>query len=553
MNSIRKSFTNALTPVGIIGAVGGFIADVLAPLGNFAPWVAILSLIAALMAIAAFLRLRRRQGPAAWDSPVAGGVAITLSSTVIFTVWSVIFAAGPERGYLAENIDPIAQFQADLLNLQEDVTVIRETTEASATQVVAVATQVQDVSTGVEEVSTDVEEVSTDVEAIATAQAQGFEEIQESFAALQAGEGSIVSNPTTPQEWYSNARLYQLRGDTLNALRAYEGYFAFDLEYVDPYLEYSALLRTTEGITRAREAMSELQRAHPDNPAPELALTLLLDTPQERAEQLGLLAERLPQFGPAFYYLGEAYTQALAANATNDLLQKQSMAYETLAELEEQQLFSRYFIDKAMAEEHLATARNQLSSFQTARDVYGNVDIQVYYNYNGVEFFIIMPELATAQKLLFGIDEPQPTTDAGRSPNGLVNSHIGPMLLPEGEHIFTVQFVDANRASSEVYSKPFRVDPIAVRYAQLPMDFSTNTIPATFILGILGATEAETELYTYHYSIDNDSLSETTSGAAIAASINATGLTPGEHMLYVQGTAADGTQTEVVQFPFTIQ
>jgi hypothetical protein len=87
-----------------------------------------------------FLSLRRKQGALAWDSPVAGGLLIAAASTLIFGGWSIIFAAGPEKGYLAENVAPIAEMQAQLLNLQEDVTLIKETTGDTATQVAAIAT-----------------------------------------------------------------------------------------------------------------------------------------------------------------------------------------------------------------------------------------------------------------------------------------------------------------------------------------------------------------------------------------------------------------------------
>jgi hypothetical protein len=45
MEPLRKAVTRAATPVCIIGAVGGFIGDIVAPLGNFAPWVALVSLV----------------------------------------------------------------------------------------------------------------------------------------------------------------------------------------------------------------------------------------------------------------------------------------------------------------------------------------------------------------------------------------------------------------------------------------------------------------------------------------------------------------------------
>jgi hypothetical protein len=216
---------------------------------------------------------------------------------------------------------------------------------------------------------------------------------------------------------------------------------------------------------------------------------------------------------------------------------------------EQQQGFSRYFIDKAIADDHLQTAQTQLATFATARDAFADLKIQIYYNYNGVEFFIITPEVGSAQQFLFSIDDPQPKTETGRQ-SGFVKSYVGPIAVPEGDHTFYLQIVDANGTPSEVYSQPFRVDPIAVRIAQQPTDFSTNTIPVVFVVGILGSTGAEP--YNYRYSVDDDSLSESHSGFSIT-NFTVEGLTPGDHTLYIQATAEDGTQTGVVEFPFTLE
>ena len=87
---------------------------------------------------------------------------------------------------------------------------------------------------------------------------------------------------------------------------------------------------------------------------------------------------------------------------------------------------------------------------------------------------------------------------------------------------------------------------------QLPTDFSTNTIPGTFTVGILGDKIEDAKAYTYKYSLDDDSLSETLEGFGMGT-IQVTGLTTGEHTLYIQATGADGKQTEVVEFPFEVK
>lgn len=522
MGTLRKAAINAAGPLSIIGTIGGFVGDVLTPLGDFAPWVALVSLLGAIVVLVRFTAVSRAQGHYAWDTKLAGLLLILAGAAVIFGGWSLVLASAPERGYLAENIEPIAQVQAQLLGIQEDVEAIRETTGQTATEVVVMA----------------------------TAQAQGFADIQASFAQLQ-GSQALVAQPATPQDWYSNARQYQLRGDTLNAIKAYEGYFAFKLDYVDPFLEYTALLKTTEGIARTRQMIGDMLTARPDSLTLDLMLARLLDTPQERLPRLEALAARAPQYGPVFYELGQEYDRALSANVTSDLLKRQSEAYNTLLDLEKQQAFSRYYIDKRLADTHLEQSRKMLAAYAQSTTAFSSMDIQTEFFHNGVRFLVVFPEAFNAQKLLSSIDDPDPQTDAGTTAGGAaVNTLIGPMPIAVGEHTVYVRYIDATGKPSEISSKQFRVDPIAVTFQQQPIDFSTNTIPGLFVVGVVGAQGAE--LYTFAYSLDSPALDTELAGVATMP-IPVSKLQPGEHTLYVQATAQDGTKTPVVEFPFTVK
>src|SRR3989304_6109467 len=217
MLAIRKVFCNAAGPAGALATVITFITDVLQPLGNFAPWIAGGAFVMAMVSGIGYYRYWRKPGVDKLEHPLLGLFALSLAFTVFFGVWSFIESKGPDRGYLAQNIDFIGQIQAQLLGLQGDVTQIKETTQASATVIAGSATQ-QAAS------ATQVGALATTQAAAVTAQAQGFKDIQAEFQALSS-QGAIVPNPKTPQEWYANARLYQLKGDTANAIKSYEGYF----------------------------------------------------------------------------------------------------------------------------------------------------------------------------------------------------------------------------------------------------------------------------------------------------------------------------------------
>lgn len=576
---LRRAFAQAARPIAIIGAVGGFIGDIIQPLGNFALWIAGLSFIGAIIALVWLIILRRRAGQEIWDTLAGGLFVLCVGSFVIFTAWTIIFSVGPERGYLASNVEPIAQVQAQLLGLQKDVGEIKTTTGETATRVAeqgkvqqaqattqaqsnqvqqaqatsqAQSNQVQQAQATSQAQSSGVQSAEATVQAAAaTAQAQGFADLQSQFANLQ--KGSIVENPTTPQEWYSNARLYQLKGDTANALKAYEGYFAYNLDYVDPYFEYSDLLKATEGIARAREQMDSMYNARKDSPTLDLAAARLMDDAEARVARLNALAERAPQYGPVLYELGLEYDRMLGASPTADLMKKQADAYGRVQKLEQDaQGYTRYYIDKSLAEKNLAQAQQRMDALANARTVTGKLDALVYQYNDGMQFIVVLTETGV-QKLLFDIDNPKPTRETGMVTIGsttVPNATIGKIPLPVGEHTLYLQYVDANGALSDVFSKKFVVRQVFATFNQQPLDFSTNTFPGTFLVGYTGAKFED--LYTYKWSIDSDALDGEVKGAGMG-SIAVTGLKAGEHTLYLQAIDAQGKASAVEQIPFEVK
>ena len=59
---VSRALSKMGVPLGIIGAVGGFISDVMAPLFDFAPSVAGFSFIAFLICLAVYWRMRQNPG-----------------------------------------------------------------------------------------------------------------------------------------------------------------------------------------------------------------------------------------------------------------------------------------------------------------------------------------------------------------------------------------------------------------------------------------------------------------------------------------------------------
>ncbi len=524
--SMFKALARAAGPIGLVGAVGGFLSDVFLPLANFAPVVFAFSVIATVISYVLLFVIFQRKGQAkAFDSWAMGSLVASFGSAMIFGIWSVFLSVGPERGFLATNVEPIADIQARILNIEQSVEQIEQTTEQTATQVAQSA----------------------------TAQAEGFQSLEEALANIQSGQQVIIETPVTPQDWYNNARIYQLRGDTGNAITAYEGFIESspDLEFMDPFEDYIDLINATQGITRAREIFQDLGNRFPTNRAIQVLLATLLDGTDARIARLTEITGFNPQFGPGFFYLGQELDRKLRESLTNELLQRQQTAYQTLLGLEQTQQFSVFYVDKLRAQEKLDTAQLNYEAYSQTSDAFGNVSVDITVYSEGALFIMIFPEV-TGEALYYSIDDPNPTINNGTlevGGNVYLNTTVGPLKIPVGDHTFYFKYVDKNSVESEVYSEAFTIPEVLVIFTANPPDFTTNTRSASFVFQV--TYEDTAQEYTFNFSLDNPSLDQTVTGYAINT-WELADIAPGDHVLYIQAISADGTTTKVVEFAFSV-
>ena len=525
--SMFKALARAAGPIGAVGAVGGFLSDVLLPLANFAPFVFGVSVAATFLSYGLlYLNFRKHGQTKALDSWAMGALVASFGSAMIFGLWSIFLILAPERGYLASNIDPIADIQARILNIEASVEQIEQTTEETATQVAQSA----------------------------TAQAEGFSSLEQALANIQAGQLVIVENPNTPQDWYNNARIYQIRGDTGNAIKAYEEFITSspDLEFMDPFEEYSALLNATQGIARTREFFQDLGNRFPSNRSIQVILASLLDGTDTRIARLNEISGFNPQFGPVFFYLGQELDRKLRESLTNDLVQQQQTAYETLFTLEESQQYSIFYIDKVRAQENLGNAQLSYEASHLSSENLSNVSVEITVYTEGAIFIVLLPE-SNGQALYYGIDDPNPTINMGTQDiggNTFLNTTAGPFKIPIGDHIFYYKYIDANGVESQVYQETFTIPEVLVLYEIRQSDFTTGARSGSFVFQVMYQEDMSLE-YTYKYSFDNPSLDQELAGYAINT-LEVAELQTGDHILYIQAIGPDGA-TSVVEFPFKVE
>jgi tetratricopeptide (TPR) repeat protein len=193
--------------------------------------------------------------------------------------------------------------------------------------------------------------------------------IADSLEALQAGFmaltklGGMIAEPKRPEEYYHNARLYEQRGDYLNARQSYLGFLDFDLDFVDPHLRFQTFLKVQEGRAGAREIYAALKRRH-DRPVVEYAWILLLDK-NDRLRRLKAFLERNPGFGPAYYELSREFSEDRLGQQSLADKREEKRAIEGFLRKVQEGAYYRYFLDKALASEFVDDARARLAALQT--------------------------------------------------------------------------------------------------------------------------------------------------------------------------------------------
>ena len=186
------------------------------------------------------------------------------------------------------------------------------------------------------------------------------QDIAREFAQI-AGRGAIVAEPKQAFEFYANARLYELRGDFVNARRSYLGYFNFGLQQVDPHYRFQTFLKVQEGRAGAREVYGELAAARRGDETLAYAAALLLEAEQRKARLEQIIASR-PEFAPAYYELARNYSEALLGAQTLADKEKEEKLLTEFVALADRGKFLSWFIDQTVAAEQLEDARRRLTA-----------------------------------------------------------------------------------------------------------------------------------------------------------------------------------------------
>lgn len=427
----RTSLKHAATPWGMTTSIVGFASDVLKPSVDLPPILLAVSLVGLIIALLIFLKKTKSEGlEAAKESSVTGFVTFFALSILAWGGITLAFHFTPPQGVAASNIPSIEEFQRNVLKIGKDV---------------------EEVKKGVERIEQKIDEL--------------------------AKTGTVISNPKRPEEFYHNAKFYELKGNNTEAQKAYEKFLELAPDYIDAHLAYQTLMNNTQGIEATRQTYANLQLKYPNNPVVALMAIRLNPDRNQRLEQLKLLMNQHPNIGPISFELAQEYLRPGPGNVTIDELKNAKEAFERFKKADAAGTVKSFYIDKKVLEE-VYKKRDEFGRLANA--AYGQmidrplvIDAASYERGGSTITFI--PRERGVQKIFYSIDDPNPTIDTGSHPEakdpttGLpLPNYVVQGRIAVGKHTIYAKYINAQGKESPVLSIPFEVPLIKARVSVMP-------------------------------------------------------------------------------------
>ncbi|TIN69636.1 MAG: methyl-accepting chemotaxis protein, partial [Mesorhizobium sp.] len=417
---IRASLSRTGKWAGSVAFIGGAASDILNPLAPFAAYIALIAAIAAIIiAIAIVLRLvlAAKALPAlifaTTAAAVAGGVYGLQQQTnaqngVIASLVPAIAGLQQSMGIVSEKV---ARIEQTVTQTQKTVEAVKQSTDTVAKKADEIASVQQQQTQQTAEVQKTTDEVKKQTETLAAGQAQqqaqteklqattqqiaaSIDAIAKGFAAL-AAQGGAIAEPKRPDEFYHNARVYELSGDMLNARRSYLAFAGFDVDAIDPYTRFATLLRVQDGKAGAREVFGALA-----DKGKALSIKLVhiqqFDDAQ-RLDKLNAFISTHADFAPAYFLLAQEFSEDRLGAQTLADKRNEAKALTRFVSYEKDGGLLKYFVDQTQLADWLDRSRSRLAALGDVLDPSRFVPSLTPMRSNqGWSMTISLPEPATA-------------------------------------------------------------------------------------------------------------------------------------------------------------
>lgn len=444
---VTRAFARSSKMISVPFALMTFLlflfSDFLKPLVSLAPLFLFISLF--MVALIYFVTIRGYLSSNPMSriliSRQGGAFVFAVLSLFVWGLATVVSLFTPHNGVMASTLPTVATLQKQLLNLGVDVREIKETTQ---------------------EIAETTRDISEKTEAIS----EGVTDIKEAIRGMTKEPG-IIQDPKSPQEFYHNARQYELAGQHRDAGAAYEKFIEREPNYIDVHESYQTMLNNSGGVEKTQRVYKELLKSDPENPVLFLMYSRLLPK-NERLEKLDLIAKSHPTFAPVFLDLVNARTDD---GVSFGLMPAREMKLtkvdlDQFRQLDGEGYYKEYFIDKDALEGNLSVARRYQTLFENYYNAILKDNVKIALSKTGKGYSLsLMPQEPGAQKIFFSLGDPANFKETGASPymsaaNGLPmpNYQVDLGALKPGTYVVYAKYLDKDGFESTVAEKEVVVE-----------------------------------------------------------------------------------------------
>ena len=206
---LSKLIKPALNFAGIVGTVGGFVADVLSPIGPIITYLIYISIGMLIISTAILFLL-----PASKRNSLKSISVTSLFFAIIFILFGQV-NEDTENGFLGDNIEFIAEFQSTLNIIDEKL----------------------------DKISDQVAVVDEKIDIIDNKLDEGFNDLAQLIKT-----SNPIQNPSTPKDYLLNAYLYKNGGDLKKSESSFLKFFELTQSYkIDVLADYLDVIGSLNG------------------------------------------------------------------------------------------------------------------------------------------------------------------------------------------------------------------------------------------------------------------------------------------------------------------
>ena len=217
-NNFKQNLQPALKFAGVLGTVGGFVADVLSPLGPILNYLLYLSITVLIISLVLFVLLPKSKKEVFKMASLS-----SLFFAIIFGIF-VNLNKGSENGFLGDNIEFVSEFQASLNIIEIKLDEISDQIEVVDEKLDIVDDKIDDLASLIK-------------------------------------NSDPINNPSSAKDHIINAYLFTERGNLVKAQSSFEAYFNLTEQYkIDVLLDYAKVLESNEGYSSVKYFFENLKQ-----------------------------------------------------------------------------------------------------------------------------------------------------------------------------------------------------------------------------------------------------------------------------------------------------